>query len=87
MTSVIGSEVVSALLRSSSNDLFQRLLGGGVAELVDLQLGVAMLGGGDRGEAGVDPRFGRLLVAGDAEFDQRRVTVGGDRLRHRPPAS
>ena len=39
---------------------------------------MAALNRGDRREAGVHLRFRRFLVAGDLEFDQRRVTVGGD---------
>ena len=41
----------------------ERLGGGGVAELLDAQLGMRLLGGGDGGQRGVDALLGLLHVA------------------------
>ena len=63
ISSVIGSESVSARWKSFSNCGVERLGGGGVAELLDAQLGVRLLGGGDGGQRGVDALLGLLQVA------------------------
>ena len=59
-------------------DRFQRLVGAGVAELLDPDARVGALRRRGRGEARIDPRFRLFGIAWDLELDQRRVAVGRD---------
>ena len=77
MISVTGSEVVSALLRSSLKTASRALLALASPNCSIRSRRVTALRGRDRGEAGVDLFFRRFVVAGELEFDQRRVAVGG----------
>ena len=49
-----------------------------VAELLDAQLGVGLLGGGHGGQRGVDVRLRLLQVTGHLEVHERRAPVLGD---------
>ena len=71
---MIGSGPLEVLLELR----VERLGGGGVAELLDAQLGVGLLGGGDGGQRGVDVRLRLLEVAGHLEVHERGAPVLGD---------
>ena len=75
---MIGSERISAFLKSSSNASPSALSALRVAELLDAQLGVRLLRGGGGGERGVDALLGDVVVAGELEGDERGAAVLGD---------
>ena len=78
MSSVIGSEVTSAVLKSLLIDVAHLVVGARVAELADRQLRVGGLRGGDGPQRRVGALLGRCLVAGDLEAGQGGVAVRRD---------
>src|SRR3954447_16991934 len=64
---------ILGLLEVVVEGLRERLVGAGVAELLDPQLRVGLLGGGHGRLGGVDPIAGQVVVAGDLERDERRA--------------
>ena len=84
MTSVIGSESVSAFLRSSSNIFETALPVLASPNCSMLQLGVRLLGGGGGGEDRVDLVLRLLGVALDLEVTTDRVAVARDLARRCP---
>src|SRR5690606_38451276 len=63
------------LLEVILEGLADRLVGAGVAELLDPQLGVGLRRRGGRGKRRIDAIGCRVGVAGDLEVDQRRAAV------------
>ena len=78
MISVTGRDVVSALLEVVAEDLFQRLAGTGAAELLDPECRVGACAAAVAARLASTFASACVFVAGDLEFDQRRVAVGGD---------
>ena len=88
MSRVTGSDSVSARFRSLAMDFEICSADAGVAELLDAQLGIGLLGGLDRRLHGRDPIPGRVGRTADLELDERgvavlrdQVTPGGGRWR------
>ena len=90
ITLVIWAGVVTVLLGSAREGhpglpqirlerVLDRLVGAAAAELLDGELGVLLLQGRDRVEAGLQVLVEVQLVAGNFELDERRMTVLGDR--------
>ena len=75
MTSVIGSESVSAFLKSSLNDFVELLRGARFAELADGEPGVGGLYGAYRRKRWTDAIFDLILGAGDLVAQQGRVAI------------
>ena len=78
ITSVIGSDSVRALAKSSLKLLFSALSALASPACWILQAGVGPLSGRGRGQRRADLVCRRRLVAADLEADQRRVPVAGD---------